>query len=116
MKELCRSFLFVLASQGLDAFDHEDDGEDDEQDAKNDLSVRTPVGAARLNRNDLVLYGQCQGTDGNNHHECHGNQEHLVVLTDIAKPGCNCKKAKSCKELVCCSEEAPRTTVKTVAK
>ena len=59
-KELCSSFLFVFASQGLDAFDHEDDGKDDEQYAKNDLCVRTPVSAARLDRNDLILNGQCQ--------------------------------------------------------
>ena len=39
------NLLFVFAGQGLDAFDHEDDGQDDQQNAKNGLCVRTPVSA-----------------------------------------------------------------------
>ena len=94
----------LLFRQRLDSLDHQDDCQNDQQYSQNGLSIRSPVSAALCDHTDLVLNGQAQRADGHHHHECHGDEEHLVILADVTQPGCHSQKSQACQQLVCRSE------------
>ena len=107
------------------AFYGKNQGEDDEERTNDDLCVGPPVGSARHDDTDLIFHDKSKGTDGDEEHETHGEEEHFIVLSCVAEPCGDSKEADGGKKLVSRAEESPdppmprdmpRITVRIVAK
>ena len=85
----------------------QDDRQDHQQHAQDGLDIGAPVRAAGGDQGDLVLGVDQQRADGHNNHEAHGEEEHLVVLPDVAQPGGHGQQAQARQELVGGAEQRP---------
>ena len=107
MPQRAESGPLLLLRDGGNALDGQDHRQNHQQDAQNRLDIGTPVGAAGGDQSDLVLGVDQQRADGDNQHEAHGNQEHLVVLADVPQPGGHGQQAQSRQQLVGGAEQRP---------
>ena len=102
-----QDFTAPLGRNGAASFHGQDDGEQDEQGADSGLGIGAPVGGAVQDNLDLVLDDDGQGRQGDNHHEAHGEEEHLVVPSGVAEPRGDSQEADAGEQLVGGAEEAP---------
>ena len=85
----------LLAEDGLDAFDGQNDSQNDQQHAHDSLDVGAPVGAALLEQADLSLGVDEQRGDGNSQHEEHGTPAHEALAADVVQPGSDSQQSQS---------------------
>ena len=81
-------FFLMLLDQAADTFDREDHSEDDEED-RDDTADPAPSCAFRTGHSacDVCLDREAQGRNRNDQHECHREEEHLVVSSHLSEPG-----------------------------
>ena len=88
-------------------FHREDQGEDDEERTDNNLCVGPPAGGACHDDANLVFHNKRKGTDGDEEHETHREEEHFIILSCVAEPCGDSKETDCCKKLVSSAEESP---------
>ena len=74
-----------LLRKCLYTLNNKDDRQEDQKDSEDRLCPRTPVSAACGDHADLVLNREGKGCDRNDDHECHRDQEHLVVFAHVSE-------------------------------
>ncbi len=89
------------------AFHGKNQGEDDEERTNDDLCVGPPAGGACHDDANLVFHDKGKRADGDEEHETHGEEEHFIVLSCVAEPCGDSKKADGGKKLVSRAEESP---------
>ena len=89
------------------AFYGKNQGEDDEERTNDDLCVGPPAGGACHDDANLVFHDKRKGADGDEEHETHGEEKHFIVLSCVAEPCGDSKKADGGKKLVGRAEESP---------
>ena len=89
-----------LLGKGLDTADADDDGEDDERHGEDELEPDGPVSAAGHDGVEPLGNGDDQRGQGSDHHEDHGDEEHLVALADVAEPAGDGHESQAGEELV----------------